>query len=406
MTPLPWHPDGSLVPVRFSRRATGETSVAATRDIGRRFRHLDRWWRRAEATCGPATGLRALVDVVAVPLVGILGFRVRAMAFDRARAALDLEARTRGLDMRAVPVAMLVLPWASRPSAAWRDVADRGRRIGTAWGFVLAPPRISRWWILADTLCGEAWTSRCRPRSAPPRRPCSSQLPGASRASCRPPAATASPAAAPIPIDRLVAMSATFADAVRRDLQIGVLGALDELMVAVVRGSPSDRFDEALAVIFRACCSCSLPRSQRPTGAARPSDVLTRHRTIRRAVPAGARGPRDVERASRARGLWFGRNDATLPARLRHGRPHRPAIQRTRVRASGGSVPRTGHRRLARRPSRWPAGSWRSRRVLVSLATRKSRGGREPIDYADLGVEQLGGVYERLLDVGRGSVDA
>jgi hypothetical protein len=36
--------------------------------------------------------------------------------------------------------------------------------------------------------------------------------------------------------------------------------------------------------------------------------------------------------------------------------------------------------------------------ALVSLTTRPSRQGRERISYADLGVEQLGGVYERILD--------
>src|SRR5204863_4710829 len=42
----------------------------------------------------------------------------------------------------------------------------------------------------------------------------------------------------------------------------------------------------------------------------------------------------------------------------------------------------------------------RARRALISLATRPSPGGagRERIAYRDLGVEQLGSVYESLLD--------
>ena len=35
------------------------------------------WWQRAERECGPATGLRAVFDLVAMPLFGILGFRAR-----------------------------------------------------------------------------------------------------------------------------------------------------------------------------------------------------------------------------------------------------------------------------------------------------------------------------------------
>src|SRR6185436_6824706 len=38
------------------------------------------------------------------------------------------------------------------------------------------------------------------------------------------------------------------------------------------------------------------------------------------------------------------------------------------------------------------------RQALLALTTRPSPTGRVPIAYADLGVEQLGGVYERILD--------
>jgi hypothetical protein len=38
------------------------------------------------------------------------------------------------------------------------------------------------------------------------------------------------------------------------------------------------------------------------------------------------------------------------------------------------------------------------REALLALTTRRTNGGRARIAYADLGVEQLGGVYERLLD--------
>src|SRR4030095_16869269 len=41
------------------------------------------------------------------------------------------------------------------------------------------------------------------------------------------------------------------------------------------------------------------------------------------------------------------------------------------------------------------------RHALLALTTRPGRSGRERISYGDLGVEQLGGVYERLLDVDR-----
>ncbi len=50
------------------------------------------------------------------------------------------------------------------------------------------------------------------------------------------------------------------------------------------------------------------------------------------------------------------------------------------------------------------------REALLALTTRQGAAGRERIAYGDLGVEQLGGVYERVLDfepvVTRGSGDS
>jgi hypothetical protein len=40
-----------------------------------------------------------------------------------------------------------------------------------------------------------------------------------------------------------------------------------------------------------------------------------------------------------------------------------------------------------------------ARRALLALGSRPGPGGLEPIHYADLGVEQLGSVYERVLDL-------
>ena len=44
-------------------------------------------------------------------------------------------------------------------------------------------------------------------------------------------------------------------------------------------------------------------------------------------------------------------------------------------------------------------------RAMVALGTRPGPGGREEIAYADLGVEQLGAVYERVLDLDPDALD-
>ena len=45
-----------------------------------------------------------------------------------------------------------------------------------------------------------------------------------------------------------------------------------------------------------------------------------------------------------------------------------------------------------------PLDDGRVRDALLALTTRSGREGRRRIAYADLGVEHLGGVYERVLD--------
>src|SRR6185436_13904843 len=88
---------GSLFPGRYlldglhpASASTGEQSR-----IERRRRQMDRWWQGAALACGPATGLRAVVDLIAVPLAGALEFRVSAMTFERRHAVVALECADR-----------------------------------------------------------------------------------------------------------------------------------------------------------------------------------------------------------------------------------------------------------------------------------------------------------------------
>ena len=58
-----------------------------------------------------------------------------------------------------------------------------------------------------------------------------------------------------------------------------------------------------------------------------------------------------------------------------------------------------------RSPSRRALDDRRIRNVLLAITTRDARDRRERISYADLGVEQLGSVYERVLDYAPAIVD-
>ena len=100
-------------------------------------RRLLAWWRRVESSCGPATGLRTLFDVAAMPLAALLGFRAHDAVFDRARVSVRLTTR------RGATVGLILLPWAARPSRLWRDLAAGTREIGADWCLLVAPPFVS-----------------------------------------------------------------------------------------------------------------------------------------------------------------------------------------------------------------------------------------------------------------------
>ncbi len=382
---------GSLLPARFL--ADGLWKAHASNDPGGLARgqvHLERWWRRVSEMCGPATGIRAVADLVATPLAGMLGFRVRTTVFDGPRAALRLEPR-HGADS---PVAMLVLPWSSRPSMAWRDLVGHARMIGASWGFVLAPPYLS----LVDVRAPAVRRSIdfALPEAFDGRSFAAFWALASARSFNREPTGGRQPPAARI--DRIVAASTVFADGVRRDLQGGVIQALAEL-VTVVGGGPASRFDEALTIIYRVLFLLF----------AESRDLVPhRHPVYQGAYTIGglARQALDARHGAPhvgARGLWDGLGAMTRLSRLGCDTGDlivRPFNGRLFARHTAPSL------EPARAPARvTPASAKQDNALgaaLVALATRPTTGGRETIDYADLGVEQLGAVYERVLDINPG----
>ena len=106
--------------------------LATTRLASSRTDHarLQRWWRRAEQTLGPATSARVVLDVAAVPLVELLGYDV-----------LHIEPHGHGfagvLGSGGVPVATLTTTrWGDDADTAWRDAVRSGRTAGVRWGLV------------------------------------------------------------------------------------------------------------------------------------------------------------------------------------------------------------------------------------------------------------------------------
>jgi hypothetical protein len=360
---------GSLFPGRFLLH-TYCARPADTAPLEPLRRHFTGWWRQAESVCGPATGLRALFDLVAMPLAGLLGYRARDASFERHRAFVRLHARGGS------SVPMLVLPWSGRPSRIWRDLHQNGE--DSPWWLVVAPPFVS----LVDSR-GHAFR-----RSADFRFPDAIDVRSfpAFFSICR--AETLASDAG----DRLVADAMVFQDGVRRDLQSGVTTALRELAPVLARGPRSgtneQRFTEALTLIYRVLFLLfAESRSMAITGDPRYA----------RAYSVTALCGDAVARAET--GLWDGLAAVTRLSRSGCDAADlvvRPFNGRLFARGSAPELERGAAARPTRISRRRDAAL---SKALVALATRPGQAGREHISYGDLGVEQLGAVYERILDV-------
>src|SRR5262245_11710992 len=122
---------GNLLPLQFIEHQLSRLDSPIAHD---RFR---RWWARIEASCGPASGIRALADLIALPLCAELGFSASAAEFGSRHAMFQLRARYQSLPQSA---GLIVAPWANRSPGIWRDAVDHARRLDAAWCLIAAPP--------------------------------------------------------------------------------------------------------------------------------------------------------------------------------------------------------------------------------------------------------------------------
>ena len=359
-------------------------------DRARRFR---RWWAELEWTCGPASGIRSVFDLAAMPLFGMLGFRARHVVFD------DAEARATLLAPAGARVALVIRPWSERPSALWKTPSAVAREIGATWCFLFAPPFLS----LVDA------RGRATRRSVEFTFPDAFDAPSVSRFLALTHASSFDAGAATRPggmpeLDALLERAAAFQDGVREDLQLGVVEALDALTGALrsralkaprpVDGRRADEpaaspGDEALAIVYRVLFLLF----------AESRDLVPHaHPIYRGAYRLGTLCRDAID--GRAAGLWESLGAVTRLSRIGCRtedlivRPFNgPLFARNGAPSlESGRSHRPGRRDAARRDEAM-------RRALVALGARRGRSGHEEISYRDLGVEQLGAVYERVLDL-------
>lgn len=378
---------GTLLPDRYiATELPGDArELGAATLEGALARRLIAWWTTVERSTGPATPIREVFDRVAMPLCALLGFTAHDARFDGRLCRARLATR------RSTPVALLVAPWAERPSARWATLAAHAHELGAAWGLVLAPPFLS----LVPTR-GHAVRHGVDISLA-------AALPSASFGCVFPLLQAASfdaTTGGPPPIDGIVARAARFQDAVRDDLQCGVESSLRALQPAIARSRRdsqrrsavargSSAFDEALTLVYRV--------------------LFLLFAESRRLVPADARVYRDAYAVSRFclaavegddTGLW---DALAATSRMSRLGCHTDEVDVSPfngplfARAAAPSLERRQRGTTRRRDARERDDA--VRHTLVALGTRRDRTGREAIDYRDLGVEQLGAVYERVLDL-------
>lgn len=358
---------GNLLPLQYIATHLRTAGGAPTHE---RFAKL---WRHIAATCGPATGIRTIADVAAMPLVAELGYRAHAADFTRRPARCQLHARQ---PIDAIthtprrPVALLISPWSHRSPTMWRAAVDYAREIGADWCLVIAVPALQ----IIDTRAH--WSRQFLEFTLDE----AARSPGTFDRLVALAHADALTSDGPASLHRTVAHGREFQDRVRRDLQHGVVESLGTLTGVQVERS------EALAIVYRILFLLFVEARDL---------IAWRHPLYRPAYSIGTLCEM-ARRSPRAPGCWDGL--AAVSRLLRAGcRTPRldvpPFNGRLFARAAAASLERRRPHRTRRAADEDAAMG----ATLVALSTRRTPSGRETIAYPDLGVEQLGAVYERVL---------
>ncbi len=341
-----------------------DAAIAAAR------RRLVAWHAGITRDLGPASAARTVLDRVAAPLVAELGFRPVCCGPD----GRELQRAVLYAGDAAV-AGLVVVAWGREPAAGWRESVRLGIGHGLRWCFCVNGPVVrvidtrrtySRRFIEFDlgvTLDDAAsfvlfWHLLC--------------------------AAAFTSATAPA-LDQAIRASELHRSAVRASLQRGVHDALGRLMAAFAAG-PGRRqpaagavLDDSLIVIYRVLFLLF----------AEARGLVPRwHPAYERSYTIEAlRDP--IERDPHPAGLW---ESLQAISRLAHQGCRAGSL---RVTAFNGRLFSPAHAPLAETAA---LDDGRVREAMIALTTRSERGARRRISFADLGVEQLGGVYERLLD--------
>ncbi|MGH9330639.1 MAG: N-6 DNA methylase, partial [Vicinamibacterales bacterium] len=318
------------------------------------------------AALGPASPVRAVFDLGAAPLVSLLGFR--AAGVDTLHSGLLTSVLTPAADHsgRATPsVVLIVAPWEAPLDRAWRDAVSAGIAAGAQWA-LCHNGRVVRILDARRTFARRylEFNLDVTLRDAA----AFAVLWGLLRAD-------AFARGEGAVIDRALALSDAHQVAVGAALERGVRASVTELTGAL----GARAVDQALTIVYRILFLLF---------AEARGLVPMWHPTYRDGYAIGALTDRAL--AGHSRGLWSALQAAS---RLAYAGCH-----------AGELVVTPFNGRLFE-PARTPLGESRRvndatvRSVLLALSTTSGDGGRRRVSYGDLGVEQLGAVYESVLDL-------
>ena len=324
-------------------------------------RRLMRWWRNTSRGLGPASSVRAIHDVAVVPLLQLLEHRPLAASSDNAAIAGWIDGSS---------TVVLCVPWSIAARSMWRDAIRRGTAAGSSWALIsngrslrvidctrpwsraaiefdfatltLSPNGVSALWLLA----GAAAMS--------------------SRQGCS--------------LRAHIKASDEHASRVCGVLSDGVLDALPKLAAALAgrRAASELALDQALTVVYRMLFLLfAEARALVPIWHDIYRDAYSIDALVRRALQ------------SKSKGLW---EAMQAISRLAHAGCVAGDLS---VTAFNGRLFSPRQAPLAER-ARVPDDLIRD--ILLSLATDPTSTGRRRISYHDLGVEQFGAVYERVLE--------
>ena len=349
---------GHLVSEQVLERAiTGGRSDAF--DHARARRTLAAW-RPCCDQLGPASGVRTLFEVAATSLTAVLGLPPpQSIEFRDGVIAAMIPAEPRA-------IGLIVASWGTRLDPLWRTAVVAARERGAAWSLMFNGTSLR----IVST--GRLYA----------RRYAEFNLDVAADDDLT---AAALLTLITARVEPLVAASEREAGMVNRSLRIGVLAASTAVLSALVRRRPRQAldgaFEQALTVVYRI--------------------LFLLFAEARRLVPLWHPVYRDsysidvlvdqLVKGAPSAGLW----DAIgAVSRLLHAGCEAGDL---RVNAFNGRLFAPASAPLANRRD---LDDEAARRALVSITTRSAAdgSGQERISYRDLGVEQLGAVYETLLD--------